>query len=228
MSRATGRTPDSRRLHRARAPVGFDEHRDRVGDPDTGWTRRHTGNGARFWSRVAPGDERRDGYRKHDGCAGMGPALPKPPSAPSGVGPRKRTATGWHGQTGHPPRRRATDGARGGCTSAWKSPNTWSSNEVLGGERRNTGEKAQGLPPPLQEGGLRRFELGVKRRWSAWRLKHSPPPPKVGLTAKNSNYPDVAMGRRRDPGDLKAEVVEVGGCPSGCPRFKERIKWACT
>ena len=27
-------------------------------------------------------------------------------------------------------------------------------------------------------------------------------------------------------GDLMAEVVEVGGCPPGCPSFKERIVWA--
>ena len=43
-----------------------------------------------------------------------------------------------------------------------------------------------------------------------------------------TTVPDTSMGRRRGTRDLKAEVVEVGGCPSGCPRFKERIKWACT
>ena len=65
----------------------------------------------------------------------------------------------------------------------------------------------------------------VWRRWSALPPVNSSPRaterPEV-----ISKYPGAAMGRRRDPGDLKAEVVEVGGCPLGCPRFKERIKWA--
>jgi hypothetical protein len=43
-----------------------------------------------------------------------------------------------------------------------------------------------------------------------------------------TKVPDASMGRRRGVRDLKAEVVEVGGCPSDCPRFKERRKWACT
>ena len=64
-----------------------------------------------------------------------------------------------------------------------------------------------------------------RRRWSA-------PPPKESPRA--TEWPAVTRRRNRRTdgsspgnGDLKAEVVEVGGCPSGCPRFKERIKWAC-
>ena len=66
----------------------------------------------------------------------------------------------------------------------------------------------------------------VRRRWSA------PPPTE---SSRATEWPAVTLStpRRRDEsssgtGSLMAEVVEVGGCPSDCPRFKERRKWACT
>jgi len=189
MSRATGRSPDSRRLHRAPPPDGFDERLDHVGQPGGGWARRHTSNGACFWSRAAPGDEHRDGYRKHTGRAGMGPARWKPPSAPLGVGPRGWTAVGWPGRTGHPPRRRGTDGARVWRISAWSLTNAWSSNEVRRGGQTKNGAKAQGLPPPLQEGGSKTFEREVKRRWTAWHIDYSRLRPRLGLRRKTQLAP---------------------------------------